>query len=79
MASRSDGCPLSDDERRLIERFAGGDHDLRACAIDAYRRALLAGEKRSGPHMGFMAEVDNAVPDLLLRGQYRQVLAAQAR
>lgn len=70
---------MSDDERRLIERFAGGDHDLRERAIAAYRRAMLTDKGRDGPHMRFMAEIDNVVPDLLLRGQYRQALTAKPR
>lgn len=75
MASSSDGG-LSDADCLLIERFAGGDETLRARAIDAYRRALSSGAGQ-GKHMRFMAEVDNAVPDLLLRSQYRQALTAR--
>jgi len=77
MASNSDSV-LSDSDRILIERFAAGDETLRGRAIDAYRRALSAGPGQ-GPHMRFMAEVDNAMPDLLLRAQYRQALTTRKK
>lgn len=62
-------------DREIIEAFAGGAKDRRDEAIDVYRKALRVGlVSSSSPHLSFMSEIDNAVPDLLLRATYRKAV-----
>ncbi len=56
----------------LIRDFAAGDDSLRYPAISAYRAHLDSLGARGTPEMRFMSEIDNSVPDLRLRGLYRQ-------
>lgn len=62
-------------EKRIIEAFALRNHRFREAAIAAHRRECrVTGKARGTPHQDFMAEVDNPVPDLYLRNQYRVTL-----
>lgn len=66
---------MDERDKKIIEAFAGGADDRRGEAIDVYRKALRAGEvSSSSPHLSFMSEIDNAVPDLLLRATYRKAV-----
>lgn len=47
----------------------------RAGAVAAYNRNLRDNELYSSPHMLFMSEVCNEVPDLMLRARYRAQVA----
>lgn len=64
---------MTEFECSLIKRFAAGDRSLRDSAIEIHRKYL----KTIGlttDEMRFMSEIDNPVPDLSLRGQYRAKL-----
>lgn len=66
---------MHDYEKRVIEAFALGNQEFRDAAVEAHRRECRAtSQARGTPHMDFMAEVDNPVPDLYLRSQYRSKL-----
>ena len=62
----------------IIRRFAAGDQTLREQAIAIHHRAIREDGVRGTPEQGFMAEVDNPVPDLALRNRCRERLLAQA-
>ncbi len=65
---------MSPEDRDVIRQYAGGKFALREEAVLAYRKELRnpSGNRTQDPHMKFMAEVDNEVPDLALRARYRQ-------
>jgi len=66
---------MHDYEKRVIEAFALGNQEFREAAINVHRRECRAtNQARGTPHMDFMAEVDNPVPDLALRARYRSAL-----
>jgi len=62
---------------KLIRRLACGEIivGLHAEAISAYRSWVRSGGAvRGTPELDFMAEVDHAVPDLVLRARYREII-----
>ena len=69
---------MNDGDKSVIEQFASGASGLRASAIEAHRRNIPAVGVRGNVHMRFMAEVDNPVPDLVLRARYREDLLKEA-
>ena len=65
---------MTESEKSLILRFAKGEEECRLWAIDIHRRYISTLCVRGTIEQNFMAEVDNPVPDLLLRRAYRTAL-----
>ncbi len=65
---------MSPEDKDIIRRYAAGASELRQEAIAAHRRAIPTDGVRGTPEPDFMAEIDNPVPDVLLRSQYRMKL-----
>lgn len=69
---------MDDGDKATIEAFAKGDESSRTAAVEAFRRCLLEEGVVEGPCMLFMSEVDNPIPDALLRAQYRKMVVSLA-
>lgn len=61
-------------DQAIVARFAAGEPALREQVIAIHRRYNLTVGPRAGAHQQFLAEVDNVVPDLMLRAKYRQTV-----
>lgn len=70
---------MTDAERQIILAFAKGDTSKREEAIAIHRRYIPTLGVRGTPEQRFMAEVDNACPDVALRGQYRADLVVRRK
>ena len=69
---------MNEDDRRLIEEYAEGNHALKDAAAEAYRRACFAGDT-SGLHQDFMAAIEARHPDYALRAHHRRALLEHVR
>jgi hypothetical protein len=68
---------MTQEERRVVRRFAQGDDSLADRALEAYRSARGRGVSLgSEAAMRFMSEVDHPVPDLGFRAMMRREVAA---
>lgn len=65
---------LASEDDSIIRRFAAGEIALRDQAIAIHRRYIKICGVRGNAAMEFMAEVDNPIPDLMLRATYRDRL-----
>jgi hypothetical protein len=65
---------MAEADRQIIRRFAEGETALREQAISIHRQYIPLVGVRGTPEQDFMAEVDNAAPDLGLRTMYRNRL-----
>lgn len=63
------------EERQIIRRFATGEVGLRNRAIQISRKYRPTDLK--SPEQLFMQEIDNPVPDLALRANYRKALLSE--
>lgn len=64
---------MTNEEREVVRRFAGGDESARDQAITIYRAARERGvtcEREAA--MRFMFEVDHSNPDIVLRRMMRE-------
>jgi hypothetical protein len=61
-------------EKHIIWKFAAGDRFLRDEAIAIHRKYL---NDMTSIEQKFMSEIDNPVPDFLLRAFYRKELLKQ--
>ena len=73
--------PLRPDEILKVIAVAQGSgannaayQDDRAAAIEAHRRVIREPGYLKTPEGKFMSEIDNHVPDLMLRSRYRTAL-----
>ena len=65
---------MTEEEKKVIKRFAAGDVALRNEAIRIHRQYISILGVRGTPEMRFMAETDTSCPDFNLRGIYRKAL-----
>jgi hypothetical protein len=65
---------MSAEDRSVIIAFAKGADELRAKAIQIHRANIAKLGVRENVFQGFMAEVDNPVPDYAQRNAYRQAV-----
>ena len=71
---------LTNEEKKLITRFALGDANAKSEAIQIYRRYLWSEpiDPWSNKYLGFMAEVDTPIADEAQRERYREAIIADA-
>lgn len=65
---------LSEDYKKLVYKVASGEKDFTAAALREHRKLLQIPEYKATEECGFMREIDNPCPDLLLRIMYRKLL-----
>jgi hypothetical protein len=65
---------ISQQEKDLILKFAGGDKSLKDKAIQIHRKYISILGVRGTIEMRYLAEIDNPCPDILLRDIYRKEL-----
>lgn len=69
--NKLDQCIMDEIDRIVIVKFACGEKNLREKAIEIHYIYIPLLGVRGTLEQRFMAEVDNPVPDLLLREVYR--------
>jgi hypothetical protein len=67
---------LSNDDMTTIKRLAEGDQSCREEAIAIYRQFIAKHGRTNNVFINYVSEVDNVVPDLGLRGRYREYVIA---
>jgi len=65
---------MTEEEKQVIRAFAEGKKELQDQAIAIHRKNIPLIGARGTPEQDFMAEVDNPVPDYILRALYRRKL-----
>lgn len=70
---------LTEQEKKVVRRLAGGDNDARHEAEPIYYAHVKAHVEsgRKSPEMNFLSEMFNVCPDYMLKSIYRKQVLAQ--